>query len=58
MAIDSTVRCHSLLFGPVRGIAVFYYCNFKFSIIDVILICFNITAHCKTTAQFVNVIPS
>ena len=29
MAIDLRVRCHSLLFGPVRGIAVFYCCNFK-----------------------------
>ena len=37
MAKDLRVRCPSLLFGPVRGIAVFYCCNFKFSIIDVIL---------------------
>ena len=29
MALDLRVRCHSLLFGPVRGIAVFYCCNFK-----------------------------
>ena len=58
MAIDLRVCCHSLSFGPVRGILVFYRCKFKLSIIVVILKVFNITAHGKTTVQFVYVIPS